>query len=168
VTYAQRRRPQGPQEPAAKAAAASWRFWALAVPAALAIGITVLALGDHFIHTRNWIGIAAIFGSFVLLMLASDLTGARGSRLREAGNSLTALAVIAVALGGLFWIIFRHWPAPATYAAGVAYEALLALTWRGGYLVRRRLRWRKYKYPAEARQWERDAYALWPRREARR
>jgi apolipoprotein N-acyltransferase len=140
VTHVQHRQ----QEPAAKPAGGSWRTAALiGIPAGVAISAAVLGLGDHFMHTGNRIGIAAILGGFVLLMLVSDLTGARGSRLREAGNSLAALAVIAVALGGLLWIVFRHWPAPATYAAGIGYEALLALAWYGLHLVRNRLYSRK-------------------------
>jgi hypothetical protein len=140
----------------------------IGIPAAAAIFAVIMALGDHFARTRNWAGLGAVAAGFVLLMLAFDLTGTRGERLREARNTLTALTVITVALGGLFWIIFRHWGEPATYGAAVAYEALLALAWRGAYLIRRSLRWRKHNYPAEARQWEKEAYALWPRREARR
>jgi len=140
----------------------------IGIPVAAVIFAAVLGLGDHFVHTRNWAGLGAIGSGLVLLMLADDLTSRRGERLREARLTLTAVAVITAALGGLFWIIFRHWGEPATYGAAVAYEALLALAWRGAYLIRRSLRWRKYKYPAEARQWEKDAYALWPRREARR
>jgi hypothetical protein len=140
------------------------RGWLIGIPAGTAIFVTVMALADHFIHTGNRIGIAAVLGGFVLLMLASDLAVPCGSRLREALRTLTAVTAGAVALGGLYWIIGRHWGEPATYAAGVSYWALLALAGRGVYLARRRLRWRRHKYPAEARQWEKDAYALWPRR----
>jgi hypothetical protein len=152
-----------------KAAGASWRSTALiGIPAGIAIFATVTGLGDHFARTRNWAGLGAIAGGFVLLMLAGALTERRGQRLREARATLTAVVVIAVVLGGLFWVILRDWSTPLTCAAVISYWALLALIGRGAYLVRRRLRWRRHKYPAEARQWEKDAYALWPRREARR
>jgi MFS family permease len=140
----------------------------IGIPAGAAICVTLLALGDHFAYTRNWAGVAAVAGGFVLLMLASDLAGRRGSRLREARTTLTAVAVVALALGGLYWITGCHWGGPATFAAGAAYWTLLALAWRGAYLTRRRLRWRKHGYSPEARQREKEAYALWPRREARR
>jgi hypothetical protein len=136
----------------------------IGLPAGAAIFVTVTALADHFIHTGNRAGIAAVLGGFVLLMLAGDLAVPCRSRLREALGTLTAVTAGAVALGGLYWIIGRHWGEPATYAAGVGYWALLALAGRGVYLARRRLYWRKHKYSPDARQWEKDAYALWPRR----
>lgn len=140
----------------------------IGIPAGLAIGVTVLVLSVHFAGTRNWAGIWSVLGGFVLLMLASDLAGRRGRRLRGALGTLTAVTVILAAVGGLYWIIGRHWGAPATYAAGVTWQAALGAVMLAVSRARRRLYWRKYGYSPEARRAEADAYRIIPRREAQR
>jgi len=140
----------------------------IGIPAGLATGVTVFALADHFAHARDWISIPAVPGGFVLLMLASDLAGPRGNRLRSALGTLAAVTIALAALGGLYWVIGRHWGEAATYTAGVAYEALLAGAWRMVYLARRRLYWNRYGYSQQARRAQAQAEALWPRRGARR
>jgi hypothetical protein len=159
-----------PQERAVSRAPApdARRAALIGIPASIAVGVTVIALGDHFIHTGNRAGIAAVLGGLVLLMLVSDLTVPRGSRLRGALGTLTAVTVTAAAFGGLYWITGRHWGEPATYAAGVAWWAVIGAVMLAVSRVRRRLYWRKYGYSPEARRADADAYRIIPRRGAHR
>lgn len=124
----------------------------------------VLPLGTHFADTRNWAGMGAVLGGLVLLMLASDLTVPRGSRLRGALGTLTAVTVTLSALGGLYWVAGRHWGEPATYAAGVAWMAAIGAVMLAAGRVRRRLYWRKYGYSPAERRAQADAGRLFPRR----
>ena len=110
------------------------------------------------------VGVGAVLGGFVLLMLAADLTGSRGQRLRRALGTLTAVTVALTALGGLYWIIGRHWASPAMYAAGVAWCAAIGAVMLAVSRVRRRLYWNKYGYSPQARRAEIDAYRILPRR----
>ena len=129
-----------------------------------AVAVTVLVLGQHFADTRNRTAAAAVLGGLVLLMLAADLTGRRGQRIRTALGTLAGITVTLAVVGGLYWIIGRHWGEPATYTAGVAWCALLAAACRGVYLVRRRLYWRKHRYSPQDRAAQARAEALWRRR----
>lgn len=136
----------------------------IGIPLGIAVAATVLATGTHFADTRNWAGVGAVLGGFVLLMLAADLTGSRGQRLRRALGTLTAVTVALAALGGLYWIIGRHWASPAMYAAGVAWCASIGAVMLAVSRVRRRLYWNKYGYSPGERRAQARAEALWPRR----
>jgi hypothetical protein len=108
--------------------------------------------------------VASVLGGFVLLMLAADLTGRRGHRIRRALTTLAVATVTLAALGGLYWIIGRHWGEGVTYAAGVAWCAVIGAVMLAVSRVRRRLYWRKYGYSPQERQAQARAEALWPRR----
>lgn len=136
----------------------------IGIPAATVIFAVILGLGDHFVHTRNWAGAGAILGGFVLLMLAGDLTGRRGRRLRDALGTLTAVTLIGAAFGGLYWILGRHWASPAAYGAGVAWWATLGAVMLAVSRVRRRLYWRRHGYTAAERRADAAALAVIPRR----
>ena len=135
------------------------------IPAGIAVTVTTLALADHFVRTGNRAGIASVLGGFVLVMLAADLTARRGQRLRGALGTLTAAVVIGAALGGLYLIFERHWGEPATYAAGVAWCAVIGLVMLAVSRVRRRLYWRRYGYSPQERQAQARAEAFWPGRQ---
>lgn len=64
---------------------------AAAVTAGAGTGITLLALGMHFAHTRNWGGTGAVLGAFLALVAVAEIW-CRVARKRAAGTYSYSLA----------------------------------------------------------------------------